>query len=48
MASALEAPIASEITMFATLLALSAASKLFLVGLPVVVALEMLEELFVA
>lgn len=48
MASALEAPIASEITMVATLLALTATSKLFLIGIPVVVAMELLEELFVA
>ncbi len=37
---------ASELSMLLTLLALSATSKLFLVGLPMVVAFDMLEEIF--
>ncbi len=43
----MESPIASELTMVATILALTATSKLFLIGLPVLVAVEMLEEIFV-
>ena len=51
MASALEAPIASEITLIATVLALSATfpiPSMLLLGLPVVVAVQMLEDIFVA
>ena len=36
----------SEISVLLTVLALSATSKLFLVGLPMVVALEMIDEIF--
>jgi hypothetical protein len=44
----MESPsVASELTMVATILALTATSKLFLIGLPVLVAVEMLEEIFV-
>ncbi len=43
----MESPVASELTMVAAILALTATSKLFLLGLPVIVAVEMLEEIFV-
>ena len=36
----------SELSVLLTVLALSATSKLFLVGLPMVVALEMIDEIF--
>ena len=38
-------PLASELTVCATLLALAATSKLFLVALPVIIALDILEQL---
>lgn len=49
--SSLEAPIASEITLVATALALSATlpiPSMLLLGLPVVLAIQMLEDMFVA
>ena len=51
MATALEAPIASEITLVATVLALSATisiPSMLLLGLPIAVAVHMLEDTFVA
>ena len=51
MASSLEAPIVSELSLMATALALSASlpiSPMLLLGLPAVIAVQMLEELFVA
>lgn len=51
MATALEAPIASEITLMATMLALSATfpiPSMLLLGLPVAIAVQMMEDLFVA
>ncbi len=47
--SSLEAPIASEITLVATALALSATlpiPSMLLLGLPVVLAIQMLEDMF--
>ena len=38
-------PLASELTVCATLLALAVTSKLFLIGLPIFIALDMLEQL---
>jgi hypothetical protein len=45
MAEAGGPPLAGELTVVATLLALAATSKLFLFGLPVIIALDMLEAL---